>query len=134
VNIVNKSKIKKLEDKHTELKWIDLEKIIKTLFRLLRKAEQPITINGGSYSYSSDMRKNPLIWYSSDGGKIKLQYFSDILDYLSDYIVGDILEFAADDELSRYIKPGKKTPNQEEHEEELLGLKKEIREIVSGLS
>ena len=110
----NDSKLAKL-GKQQDFRWFDVGELVGILFNILKKMKQPVVINGGSYSYAADIKKNPLLWKSSDGAVINVEYFSDIFGYLSDYIVEDILLCAVNDEVSSYIKSGK-APSQEEHE------------------
>lgn len=49
------------------------------VIKALRRLPQPITVDGGGYSYTANMRKDPLLWTASDGSPIDLRkYGSDI--------------------------------------------------------
>jgi len=97
----------------------------------LKELPQPITVNGGSYSYRADVTKTPIQWIASDGsvldGANTIRSISrwmdnpeDFLAYLDgDYYIEDMIQ-------DRVIRPGKggvpAVRDQQDHEhKELMG-------------
>jgi len=105
-----------------------------TVIKLLQKLPQPIMLNGGGYGYTCNVKKDPMMWETSDGDTIDLKkYGSDIKEigqWLSTYQRQDwenlFDDRAADWEIEDYINqlieervlvPGKSMKSQEEFEQ-----------------
>jgi hypothetical protein len=99
----------------------------------LQKLAQPITVNGGDYSYTCDMVKNSHLWTASDGSQVRVRNIKEIADWFNadpaevwrSFLDGEEqLSFLLDYGYVRPAKGGqfKAARNQQDHEQnELLG-------------
>ncbi len=57
---------------------------------------QPITVKGGGYAYTANVKKNPYKWMASDGSPITLTNIKELGEYLAKYIQEDWDAFVDD--------------------------------------
>jgi hypothetical protein len=87
----------------------------------LRKLPQPISINGGAYSYRCDVTKNPSVWYASDGSDIHPKSLRELGEWFEKWVAEEWDSFLdgycdVEDLVSMNILRTKAPRDQEEHE------------------
>jgi len=121
-SLANITRLAKVEHKLTEMPREHYE--TKDPLEQLQALPQPITVNGGSYSYTCDVVKNAHVWTASDGSKLRVKHIKDIADWLDGDAAEVWKQFMDEDEYLSflidygYVRPAKGGPFKPAHDQE----------------